>query len=105
MVFPGITDDPHVFQSTTPTALLGEAINYFTAKGLDPAMLASFSQTILTMLGRLDDPPVDQLAPLDEDIQAGPVTVYRLREGVERFMITDINNPASASMAQSTSAS
>lgn len=54
---------------------------------------------------RLDDPPVDQLAPLDEDIQAGPVTVYRLREGVEQFMITDINNPASASMAQRTSAS
>ena len=25
----------------------------------------------------------------------------RLREGVERFMITDINNPAAASMAQS----
>ena len=27
--------------------------------------------------------------------------VYRLREGVERFLITDINNPGGASMAQS----
>jgi prepilin-type N-terminal cleavage/methylation domain-containing protein/prepilin-type processing-associated H-X9-DG protein len=28
-------------------------------------------------------------------------TIYRLREGIERFMITDINNPASSAMAQS----
>jgi prepilin-type processing-associated H-X9-DG protein len=28
--------------------------------------------------------------------------VYRLREGVERFMITDINNPGASAQAQST---
>jgi prepilin-type N-terminal cleavage/methylation domain-containing protein/prepilin-type processing-associated H-X9-DG protein len=28
-------------------------------------------------------------------------TVYRLREGIERFMITDINNPAASARAQS----
>ena len=28
-------------------------------------------------------------------------TVYRLREGIERFMITDINNPAASAVAQS----
>lgn len=27
-------------------------------------------------------------------------TVYRLREGIERFMITDINNPAASALAQ-----
>ncbi|NLV42093.1 MAG: type II secretion system protein [Candidatus Hydrogenedentes bacterium] len=32
----------------------------------------------------------------------GPNTVYRLREGIERFLITDINNPGASSMAQST---
>ncbi len=32
----------------------------------------------------------------------GMVTIYRLREGIERFLITDINNPASAAEAQST---
>ena len=31
----------------------------------------------------------------------GGDTVYRLREGVERFMITDINNPAGSEVAQS----
>ena len=28
-------------------------------------------------------------------------TVYRLREGIERFFITDINNPAAGATAQS----
>ena len=32
---------------------------------------------------------------------AGSETVYRLREGVERFLISDINNPAATAMAQS----
>lgn len=31
----------------------------------------------------------------------GSKTVYRLREGIERFFITDINNPAASSKAQS----
>jgi len=31
----------------------------------------------------------------------GPETVYRLREGIERFLITDINNPAASAKAQS----
>ena len=31
----------------------------------------------------------------------GGSTVYRLREGIERFLITDINNPGSANVAQS----
>jgi len=46
---------------------------------------------------------------MDEDIHdlpegqgnAGGTTIYRLREGIERFMITDINNPAASAMAQS----
>ena len=32
---------------------------------------------------------------------AGGDTLYRLREGIERFMITDINNPAASAQAQS----
>lgn len=33
---------------------------------------------------------------------AGTDTVYRLREGIERYLITDINNPGASSKAQST---
>jgi prepilin-type processing-associated H-X9-DG protein len=31
----------------------------------------------------------------------GKTTAYRLREGIERFFITDINNPAASTQAQS----
>jgi prepilin-type N-terminal cleavage/methylation domain-containing protein/prepilin-type processing-associated H-X9-DG protein len=42
----------------------------------------------------------------DEDLsfvneQGVDKTIYRLREGIERFFITDINNPAASSKAQS----
>jgi len=47
-------------------------------------------------------------ALIDEDLSdmqgygcAGGSTLYRLREGIERFLITDINNPAASAMAQS----
>ncbi|HNR32216.1 MAG TPA: prepilin-type N-terminal cleavage/methylation domain-containing protein [Candidatus Hydrogenedentes bacterium] len=32
----------------------------------------------------------------------GGAAVYRLREGIERFLITDVNNPAASAQAQST---
>jgi len=32
---------------------------------------------------------------------AGTETIYRLREGIERYLITDINNPAASARAQS----
>lgn len=37
----------------------------------------------------------------DIDLPSSGRTIYRLREGIERFFITDINNPAASSMAQS----
>ena len=51
----------------------------------------------------------EQAAKLDDDIadvppglgNSGGSTLYRLREGIERFLITDINNPASSARAQS----
>jgi prepilin-type N-terminal cleavage/methylation domain-containing protein/prepilin-type processing-associated H-X9-DG protein len=53
-------------------------------------------------------PPAGMWPKADEDItvptgsgNGGGSTVYRLKEGVERFMITDINNPAASAKAQS----
>ncbi len=37
----------------------------------------------------------------NEDLDTPQGKIYRLREGVERFFITDLNNPASAAMMQS----
>jgi prepilin-type N-terminal cleavage/methylation domain-containing protein/prepilin-type processing-associated H-X9-DG protein len=44
---------------------------------------------------------VTNVAFLDSDITATPATVYRLKEGIERFFITDINNPAASAQAHS----
>ncbi len=45
----------------------------------------------------------DQGEPLDQDFKgdSSSQSIYRLREGIERFFITDINNPAGSAMAQS----
>lgn len=52
--------------------------------------------------------PVAVRNSLDSDISiaspygnGGGGTVFRLREGIERFMVTDINNPAGSAQAQS----
>jgi len=42
---------------------------------------------------------LESVADVDFDITGG--TVFRLREGIERFLITDINNPAGSAKAQS----
>jgi len=68
----------------------------------------------LYAVGALDqDIPADipgVIAALDGDAEVTPGngngggesdTVYRLREGIERFLITDINNPAASANAQS----
>ncbi len=57
--------------------------------------------------------PQDIPAKTDQDVtnvgtpdhpygNAGTTTIYRLREGIERFLITDINNPSASAKAQST---
>lgn len=44
---------------------------------------------------------IDQDIPFEKAGTGEPKTMYRLREGVERFFITDINNPAATAQAQS----
>jgi len=53
-----------------------------------------------------DDDIAGVLAAIDKDLEVTrddgvEKTAYRLREGIERFFITDINNPAASSKAQS----
>ena len=44
--------------------------------------------------------PAHRVADFRAQGNAGGDTIMRTREGIERFMITDINNPASSAMAQ-----
>jgi len=55
-------------------------------------------------VGTEDIPPNQQIGggQTNDDGGSMPSGYYRLREGVERFLITDINNPAASAQAQST---
>ena len=92
MYAPGITDDPIVL------ADVDAALAYFASKpGLDPDVYSRFLLALVDIQGRMagtNETPEN----MDSDLDGN---VYRLREGIERFFITDINNPAATSLAQS----
>lgn len=52
--------------------------------------------------GEASDDDFTVSAPFAGTQTGGGDTIYRLREGIERFMITDINNPGASAKAQST---
>lgn len=62
-----------------------------------------FLMAFVNMVGGVVGAPTlqDAMVAADRDVPVGTMTAYRLREGIERFMVTDINNPSAASLAQS----
>lgn len=79
------------------TAQLGHAVNRLLEEAIP---LIAGSEPGIAMM-RLADKDIKVGAPYGCGGMDGD-TVYRLREGIERFLITDINNPAASAMAQST---
>jgi len=87
----------------------------YTMPGADPnapggASLnwGNLAQLQTEILDKLENPAetptrVEAVARVDTDITwaSDGTTAYRLREGIERFFITDINNPAASTKAQS----
>jgi prepilin-type N-terminal cleavage/methylation domain-containing protein/prepilin-type processing-associated H-X9-DG protein len=75
-----------------------------------PAQLVGLSMVLGVLFD--EDPENDSAIDVDADLNnvgmggfgfgsgAGD-TIYRLRDGIERFLITDINNPAASAKAQS----
>ncbi|MFP4500584.1 MAG: type II secretion system protein [Candidatus Hydrogenedentota bacterium] len=77
------------------------------------AGLQDFAESVdlLDFLSDTGGHPVQKEVDQDRDLSdtayptygnGGGSTIYRLREGIERFLITDINDPAKTSQAQST---
>ena len=83
------------------------------AAGIDPntptpdyGSIDAFFLAAFTDLGNELPTVPEQAAKVDRDIPYSEYggdgrVLYRIREGIERFMITDINNPAASSKAQS----
>jgi prepilin-type N-terminal cleavage/methylation domain-containing protein/prepilin-type processing-associated H-X9-DG protein len=80
--------------SMIPTQLLNQWMTIF----LDP----NYPMLHVSYNTRGPIPPLDNdTSGLSPYGNGGGDTVYRLREGIERFLITDINNPAASAKAQS----
>ncbi len=118
-----------VFDRLKPSAplssfpLIGTALTQFGATNVDqnamvPIQIAGGLDSLLsnpgnmTALGQYIGGNGSALVKvMDQDIaltsayagngNGGGNTIYRLREGIERFLITDINNPAASNNAQS----
>jgi prepilin-type N-terminal cleavage/methylation domain-containing protein/prepilin-type processing-associated H-X9-DG protein len=103
LYIPGVTDDPHKFTSQDPVALFGEMQSYFASKpGVDQNLVTDMISILTQIVAKIQSTDPNQLKGDDEDIKATTsLTVYRIREGIERFLITDINNAAGSNMAQS----
>ncbi|MFP4500562.1 MAG: type II secretion system protein [Candidatus Hydrogenedentota bacterium] len=112
-------DDP-VFDVAMLTGALGDPVSGLGSAQLG-AMLVVTIEKAVAALGLFGGVPIDGANDMDvnrDDIETvagvvglptdvplgngGGETIYRLREGIERFLITDINNAARTAQAQST---
>lgn len=105
----------------TLAMMIGADVSQITITEASAQLIAGVTRLLeehVPYLSVLDNPqsaPPDlinaanQIADKDLDVSdfpgtgnGGGNTIYRLREGIERFLITDINNPAATAQAQST---
>ena len=94
---PGVSNDDSVFNT------LDEALVHYTGT-VGAEIAGALFGAMATIAAYAGDLP-NTAGKLSEDIgipESDPVmTAYRFREGIERFLITDINNPAASAQAQS----
>ena len=81
------------------------ASGVITAKGLRTNSANGVDRKPCGVIAMLSSPAVEMATnsslTVDNDSTSGSFTLYRLREGIERFFISDINNPAATAVAQS----
>jgi len=107
----GTTDSSAFTYIGTILAAFGAGGTYDVPIQLGAGLNALFEDAAAAIIGG-DGVTGQQFADKDVDIgdqspgagygNGGSNTIYRLREGIERFLISDINNPAAQAQAQST---
>ena len=65
----------------------------------NPDLLIGLAQLLLDIEAWGDE--TGPATCFDKDYSSNNVTAYRMKEGIERFFITDINNPAASAKSQS----
>lgn len=102
----GVVEPCEVYEC--PYVYLGWCIEPWMTESED-AMGAGTDENIANLKVALTDPDpqnATEAAESDWPVIAGTGnahgnTIYRLKEGIERFLVADINNPAATAMAQS----
>jgi prepilin-type processing-associated H-X9-DG protein len=84
-----------------PTIGANQVIATMTSLFLYNGFLAAYLGNDGATMNRLVDGDIDLYTSYQGMGNGGSNKVYRLREGIERFLITDINNAGSANVAQS----
>ena len=96
--------------TATVAAILGALGTAIDPTVVGPAQVVEtweyFLGLVATAYGAGDIDAINNATNVDATVAAGNGngggnTVYRLREGIERFMVTDINNPSGSAQAQS----
>jgi prepilin-type N-terminal cleavage/methylation domain-containing protein/prepilin-type processing-associated H-X9-DG protein len=109
----GVNNLPYTvdISSVSNLSLLASLLGSLPSGGEVPAQLAyAVTELVVSNLNVITNE--DGVASaVDGDVSGGDLdqgygngggnTVYRIREGIERFLITDINNPAASAQAQS----
>lgn len=98
----GVVQPCEVFEH--PYVYIGWAIE--DAMTDDETKIMNLATNRDTLFASLNGPTAPAAADGDWSVvagtgNAGGNTIFRLKEGIERFMITDINNPAAGAVAQS----
>ena len=99
----GIVEPCEVYEH--PYVYLGWAIEN---RMCEQPNVSSLDTNVHNLFSSLNTTVSQAIQVIEEDWQVLPGSgnangdvIYRLREGIERFMITDINNPAATAQAQS----
>ncbi len=90
--------------ATAPSQILGVALPLFNGGAFSRSVSANGAAIRQLLDGDIDltaSPLSSMIVNAATSGNGGTKTVHRLKEGVERFMITDINNPGGSAMAQS----
>ncbi|HOH50373.1 MAG TPA: DUF1559 domain-containing protein [Candidatus Hydrogenedentes bacterium] len=96
------TDDPQETLAMAQALIPGLIVDGTAPKQVLKGVLKMVTPFFISRDSSGADGDIEFTDPADQGLGNGTGnTVYRLREGIERFLVTDINNPGASSQAQS----
>lgn len=111
----GDYSDPRAPMNSFPTVAYASSVFGVPAEMQDDDLPLQFGSALdhffAAYVANQANMPLGFLPEMDEDVDVSSIapgsgngggdTIYRLREGIERFLISDINNPAASAQSQS----